>query len=207
MATVSLSTTGYGDIVPVTLSARAIHSLLIAPMWVLFLIVLIGTTVETLATTTREQFRVNRWRKTLRNHTVVVGYGFKGRSAVTTLIDNGVSQDQIVVIDPDPVAANKATDKGLTTVAGDATRLEILRRAMVPEAKRVLVTTDRDDTNVLVTLTARQLNGNAEVSVAVREAAAHSQDREVTHWSQYQLLRGAHAVIRPMSTSANELLP
>lgn len=170
LATVSLSTTGYGDITPVTELARTMHTLVITPLRVLFLIVLIGTTVETLATTTREQFRINRWRKTLRDHTVVVGYGVKGRSAITTLLDNGMPKDKIVVIDPDQVAANEATDKGLTAIVGDATRSEILSRAKVAEARRVLVTTDRDDTNVLVTLTVRQLNANAEVSVAVREA-------------------------------------
>jgi voltage-gated potassium channel len=170
LSTVSLSTTGYGDITPVTPSARAVHSVVITPLRVLFLIVLIGTTVETLASHTREQFKINRWRKTLRDHTVVVGYGVKGRSAVTTLLDNGVSRDTIVVIDPDQVAANEATDKGLTAIVGDATRSEILNRAKVPEARRVVVTTDRDDTNVLVTLTTRQLNAHAEVSVAVREA-------------------------------------
>ncbi|HEX6232616.1 MAG TPA: potassium channel family protein [Jiangellaceae bacterium] len=170
LATVSLSTTGYGDITPVTPGARAVHTMLITPLRVLFLIVLIGTTVETLATHTREQFRINRWRKTLRDHTVVVGYGVKGRSAIATLLDNGVPRDKIVVVDPNQLAANEATDKGLSSIVGDATRAEILNRAEVATAKRVVVTTDRDDTNVLVTLTARQLNADAEVSVAVREA-------------------------------------
>ena len=170
LATVSLSTTGYGDITPVTPFARTTHTLLITPLRVLFLIVLIGTTVETLATTTREQFRINRWRKTLRDHTVVVGYGVKGRSAIATLLDNGVPLDKIVVVDPNQFAVAEATDKGLSAIVGDATRAEILNRAEVAAAKRVVVTTDRDDTNVLVTLTARQLNADAEVSVAVREA-------------------------------------
>jgi voltage-gated potassium channel len=170
MSTVSLSTTGYGDITPVTPSARALHTLLITPLRVLFLIVLIGTTVETLATHTREQFRINRWRKTLRDHTVVVGYGVKGRRAIATLLDHGVPRDKIVVVDPNQYAAAEATDKGLSAIVGDATRAEILSRAEVPVAKRVVIAADRDDTNVLVTLTARQLNATAEINVAVREA-------------------------------------
>ena len=170
LATVSLSTTGYGDITPVTPFARGVHTIVITPLRVLFLIVLIGTTVETLATTTREQFRVNRWRKSLRDHTVVIGYGVKGRSAVTTLSENNVPLENIVVIDPNQMSVNEATEKGLTAVLGDGTRSEVLIRAEVPRAQRVVVTTDRDDTNVLATLTARQLNGHAEISVAVREA-------------------------------------
>ena len=52
-ATVSLSTTGYGDITPVTPSARLVNVLVITPLRVAFLIVLIGTTVETLTTRSR----------------------------------------------------------------------------------------------------------------------------------------------------------
>ena len=47
-ATVSLSTTGYGDITPFTPEARLVNVLVITPLRIAFLIVLIGTTVETL---------------------------------------------------------------------------------------------------------------------------------------------------------------
>src|SRR6478736_2742904 len=53
-ATVSLSTTGYGDITPITPSARLINVLVITPLRVAFLIVLLGTTVETLTTQSRQ---------------------------------------------------------------------------------------------------------------------------------------------------------
>nr|MDQ3989625.1 potassium channel family protein [Actinomycetota bacterium] len=43
-ATVSLSTTGYGDITPTSESARLANVLVITPLRVLFLIVLVGTT-------------------------------------------------------------------------------------------------------------------------------------------------------------------
>jgi voltage-gated potassium channel len=47
-STVSLSTTGYGDITPVSDSARIVNVVLITPLRVLFLVVLIGTTLEAL---------------------------------------------------------------------------------------------------------------------------------------------------------------
>jgi len=55
-------------------------------------------------------------------------------------------------------------------VVGDATRGEVLRRAEVHRARRVLVATNRDDTSVLVTLSARALNKNAVIASAVRES-------------------------------------
>ncbi|MDT5046272.1 MAG: voltage-gated potassium channel, partial [Mycobacterium sp.] len=76
-ATVSLSTTGYGDITPFTPEARLINVLVITPLRIAFLIVLIGTTVETLTTQSRQALKIQRWRSRVRNHTVVVGYGTK----------------------------------------------------------------------------------------------------------------------------------
>ncbi len=84
-ATVTLSTTGYGDIVPVSDGARLANILLVTPLRVLFLIILVGTTLEVLTERTREEWRLNRWRSNLRDHTVVVGFGTKGRSAIQTL--------------------------------------------------------------------------------------------------------------------------
>ncbi|HEU0042882.1 MAG TPA: potassium channel family protein [Jiangellaceae bacterium] len=169
-STVSLSTTGYGDITPVSESARLVNIIVITPLRVLFLVVLIGTTLETLTTRSREQIRLNRWRKTLREHTVVIGYGVKGRSTVATLQSNDIPAEQIVVVDPSPTAIAEANERGLVAILGDATRSDVLRRAGVPEASRIIITTGRDDASVLATLTARQLNPKAGIVVAVREA-------------------------------------
>jgi len=168
-STVSLSTTGYGDITPVSDTARIVNVVLITPLRVLFLIVLVGTTLEALTSRGREQLRLNRWRKTLRDHTVIVGYGVKGRSAVATLLSNGVAANRIVVVDPSPASIAEANELGMVGILGDATRSDVLRRARVPEATQIIVTTGRDDASVLSTLTARQLNPRAEIVVAVRE--------------------------------------
>jgi hypothetical protein len=66
-ATVSLSTTGYGDITPVTETARLVNVLVITPLRVAFLIVLIGTTVETLTAASRQALKIQRWRNSVRN--------------------------------------------------------------------------------------------------------------------------------------------
>ncbi|AUG78511.1 Ion channel protein [Kitasatospora sp. MMS16-BH015] len=168
-ATVTLSTTGYGDVTPVSDSARLVNILVITPLRVVFLIILVGTTLEVLTERTRQQWRLDRWRNTVHEHTVVVGYGTKGRSAVDTLLGQGVPKDTIVVVDPQRKVIDQANRDGLVGVVGDATRSDTLLRAELPVAARVVVAPERDDTAVLVTLTARQLNKGATVVAAVRE--------------------------------------
>ncbi|WP_153414681.1 potassium channel family protein [Nocardia macrotermitis] len=169
-STVSLSTTGYGDITPYTSQARLINTIVITPLRILFLIVLVGTTLQVLTDRSRQAFKIQRWRHRVRNHTVVVGYGTKGRTAVDAILGDGVPAGQIVVVDVDPAALEAATNAGLVTVAGSATRSDVLRLAGVQHASAVVVAANRDDTSVLVTLTARELNKSAKIIASIRES-------------------------------------
>ncbi|WP_328318582.1 potassium channel family protein [Streptomyces sp. NBC_00388] len=168
-ATVTLSTTGYGDIVPYSDGARLTNILVVTPLRVLFLIILVGTTLEVLTERTREEWRLNRWRLRLRDHTVVIGFGTKGRSAMQTLCATGLKREQIVVVDPNSKVIEAANAEGFAGVIGDATRSDVLIRAELQRARQIVIATQRDDTAVLVTLTARQLNRGAKIVAAVRE--------------------------------------
>ncbi len=168
--TVTLSTTGYGDIAPYLPHSRLINAFVITPLRIAFLVLLIGTTLEVLTHQGREMVRISRWRRSMDDHVVVIGYGTKGRSAVQTLRNNGVDPERIVVVDPSSTALGEAHADGLAVVTGDATRREVLRRAGVERARQVIITTDRDDSTVLATLNVRQLNPGTYVVAAVREA-------------------------------------
>ena len=169
-ATVTLSTTGYGDITPVTQSARLANVILITPLRVFFLIVMIGTTLQALTERSRQAFRIQRWRSTLRNHTVVVGYGTKGRSAVAAMLADDVPPSDVVVVDTDQSALDLAALKGLVTVHGSGTKADVLKLAGAPRAKSIIVATNKDDTAVLVTLSARELNPRATIVASIRES-------------------------------------
>jgi voltage-gated potassium channel len=168
-ATVSITTTGYGDIVPVSDTARVLTTFVVTPLRVLFLILLVGTTLEFLASATRANLRRRIWRRKLNDHVVICGFGTKGRSALSSLLGTGTNLDQIVVIDERPEAIEAATREGVTGVLGSAARRDVLIEAAVPEAIAVIVATDRDDTSVLVTLTARELAPDATITAAARE--------------------------------------
>lgn len=168
-ATVSVTTTGYGDIVPVTDTGRTVTILLVTPIRVAFLILVVSTTVEVLASSSRYLIRVQRWRNTVRDHYVICGFGTKGRSSAATLRSQGIAGDHIVVVDLSPLAIEDANRAGYTAVAGDCTRESVLRRAHVERAKGVVVAVDRDDTAVLASLTVHLLNPDAKLVAAVRE--------------------------------------
>jgi voltage-gated potassium channel len=169
-STVTVTTTGYGDITPVEPHSRLLNAILITPLRVMFLVLLVGTTLQVLATEGRRIFMDGRWRKRMRNHVVVVGFGTKGRSAVDTLEMNGCDPSKIVVIDGRATAIGDANLRGYAAIEGDATRRDILRRAEITKAREVIITLDRDDSAILVTLTVRQLNPSAHAVVTSSEA-------------------------------------
>ncbi|WP_336216413.1 potassium channel family protein [Nonomuraea sp. LPB2021202275-12-8] len=168
--TVSISTTGYGDITPVTTGARIVNIVAVTPLRIAFLVVLVGTTLEVLTKRTRDAIMIERWRGRLRDHTVIIGYGTKGRAASRTLMENDRAKESIVVVDPDPAVIEEAAAHGFVGMVGDGSRSHVLNRARIREAREVIIATRRDDTTALVTLTARSLNSRATIVAAVREA-------------------------------------
>jgi voltage-gated potassium channel len=169
-AVVSLSTTGYGDITPMTPDARLVNILLITPARVLFLIILVGTTLEVLTDQYRNTLRVSRWRRKLKDHVIVCGYGTKGRAAVSALLETGFDKSRIVIVENREVALRQAAANGLVAIEGNATRSSVLSQADVKNCKSVIIATDSDEASVLITLTVRQLTaGQVRIIAAVRE--------------------------------------
>jgi voltage-gated potassium channel len=169
-AVVSLSTTGYGDITPITPDARLANALLITPARVLFLIILVGTTVEVLSDRYRNSLRVSRWRRKLKDHVIVCGYGTKGRAAVAALLETGYDKSKIVIVENRDAALRQAAADGLAAIEGNATRSAVLTEADVKNCKSVIIATDSDEASVLITLTVRQLTGGqVRIIAAVRE--------------------------------------
>ncbi|BBX74520.1 NAD-binding protein [Mycobacterium shinjukuense] len=168
-AAVTLSTTGYGDVTPISEAARAVNILVITPLRIAFLILLVGTTLEVVTETSRQALKIQRWRSKVRNHTVVIGYGTKGKTAVAAMLGDEVVPGEIVVVDTDRAALDRAAAAGLVTVHGDATKSDVLRLAGAQHAAAIIVATSRDDTAVLVTLTAREISPKAKIVASIRE--------------------------------------
>ncbi|MFT3878015.1 MAG: NAD-binding protein [Propioniciclava sp.] len=211
-ATVTVTTTGYGDITPVADHARLLNAILVTPLRMAFLVLLVGTTIEVLANQGRRALIDHRWRSRMRNHTVILGFGTMGRSALATLLRNGAEPDRIVVVDASQAAVEEANRDGVAAIVGDCTSRDLLRRAEVPKAKHIVITVNRDDTAILATLTARQLNPHAHLVVAVRSGENVSLLRQsgadgvVTSTDAVGRLVGLSAVSPDLGATVEDLL-
>ena len=168
-ASVTVTTTGYGDITAISDGARLATVALITPARIVFLILVVGTTVEVLTDRSRRQLLARRWRNNVNNHYVICGFGSTGQAAAEDLMRRGVDSSEIVAVDVSAAAIDEAAKVGIVGVVGDATTREVLEQAAISSAKSVIVTPNRDDTAVLTTLTVREYNSTAHLVAGGRE--------------------------------------
>jgi len=168
-ASVTVTTTGYGDITAISDGARLATILLITPARIIFLILVVGTTVEVLTDQSRRLLLTRRWRQRVNDHFVICGFGATGQSAARDLVQRGVEPGQIVAVDLSPLAIEQANEQGFVAIHGDATQNSVLDQAGVGRARSVVITPNRDDTAVLITLTARERNARAHIVAGGRE--------------------------------------
>jgi len=190
---VTVTTLGYGDIVPITESARMFDALIITPVRIVVWVLFIGTAYQLVVQNHWERFRMRRAMKKMKDHVIVAGYGTTGAAAVDELILNGYNQDNLVVIDNNENLIKSAADAGVTGIFGDPTREETLKQAAIATARVLIIATHQDDTNVLIALTAKDLNPKVKIIARV------SQQENIK-----QLKRaGAHVIVSPSLTSGN----
>lgn len=167
---VSVTTVGYGDIVPVTPQARLVDALFVTPVRLFIWLIFVGTAYQLVLQRLIEDFRMRRLQARLQGHVVLCGYGHSGRCAAAELVARGFDKQHILIVDIDHARLEDAAEHGYIGILGDASREETLRQTMLDQARALLVCTDRDDTNVLITLTARNLAPNVRIIARVEEA-------------------------------------
>ena len=136
-STVTITTTGYGDVRPVSDEARLLTTIIVTPARILFLILLVGTTLEILAERSRHAYRVRRWRKRLRgphDHLRLRDQGpERGEDAARARDRGRIGSSSSTTA---PAARTRADDDGLAAIAGDASSAESLAQAGIAEAAR-----------------------------------------------------------------------
>lgn len=185
---ISATTTGYGDIVPVTPRTRLFDAFVVTPIRIFFLLIFIGSAYLFVARRSWERFLMKRIQRSLSGHIVVAGYGTKNRRAVEELIDLGENPENIVLIDLDDDRLARAKELGCTVLKGDATRDATLRSVHIDRAQLIIISAGRDDTSILICLTARDLAPDVRISIAVNEEDNETPARRA----------GADVVVNPL---------
>lgn len=186
---ISITTTGYGDIVPVSNQARMFDAFIVTPIRIFFVLIFIGTAYTFVFRRTWDKWRMSKIQASLTGHIVVAGFGTSGSEAVDELIARGTPAAEIVVVDRSPEALERAESLGCAVVEADATRDKSLQAVRIGTARAMIVSAGGDDTSILITLTARHLAPDLPISIAVR-----NEDNELLARQA-----GATTVINPVS--------
>jgi voltage-gated potassium channel Kch len=151
---VTMTTIGYGDIVPQTPGGR-----IVAVLVMLAGIGTLGVTTAAIAAFLVKNdlillLRISRTRR----HVVICGLGNKGLLLAKAFRERGLP---VVVIERDSASPfiEPCREQGAMVLAGDATEPEVLTRARVPEARYLIAVCGDDGANAEVAAHARDLAG------------------------------------------------
>ncbi|MBI2963541.1 MAG: potassium channel protein [Deltaproteobacteria bacterium] len=202
LAVVTISTVGYGDIVPRTPVGRLFTVFLILS-GVGVALYLLGSLAElVLEGRLRELLgrgAMEREIGKLNGHVIVCGYGRFGKAVADELAR---SRTDVVVIDVDPQSEEDLKRAALPYLIGSALSDEVLSRAGVARARAIVVATASDSDNVFITLSAREQNpsirihSRAETEAGIRRLRLAGADQVI---SAYQTggTRIAASILRP----------
>ncbi|HTT14712.1 MAG TPA: NAD-binding protein [Thermoplasmata archaeon] len=165
-AMVTLSTIGYGDIVPTDDYAK-VFVIGIAASEVFLAAYLISVVIAVVQEESQHRL-LGTLGTDLSDHIVVLGYGNVGRAAVRELL----AQDEKVAVVSEraedvPVLHALAGEKRLFATYGPLADQEILKRVNIADAHSVIVASTDDTASLVAALNARALNPKVRIVVSV----------------------------------------
>jgi voltage-gated potassium channel len=177
MTLTTVTTVGYGEILPLSNAGRIFNSFLIF-FGVTVMLLAFGAMTQTVIELEFNQFfgkrRVRGMIEKLESHFIVCGYGRVGRGAAEELRNAGVP---FVVIDHSEERVERAMKLGMLAVVGDATRDEVLREVGIGRAKGLIATLASDADNLFVVLSAKALNARLHLSARIDEEGSEQKMR------------------------------
>lgn len=130
--------------------------------------------------------------KHLQNHFIICGYGRIGRKVGAQL---QAQKLPFVIIDRNETIIAQVEEAGLLGILGDASHEDTLERVGIDRARVLIVATPSDAENLLITMTARQLNPSCPIIVRCADEINAS-----------KLTRGgASRVVTPFTTGASQI--
>ena len=192
---ITVTTVGYGDIVPVTERARLMDAFFLTPIRLFIWLIFLGTAVDLIFKNSWERWRMKQIQRKLCDHVVIAGFGRTGSKVARQLIADGLKADRLVAVDCSEEACTLARDMGLAVVQGDASDNDVLAAVHVERASALITSAGRDDASILIVLTARAVAPDVPIAVSIN---AEDNEDIASH-------AGATTVINPITVSAKML--
>jgi voltage-gated potassium channel len=192
MTVITISTVGYGEVFPLSVTGR-IWSIILILFGVSLVGIIAGKFAEIL--TDIRIFRRNKMLqkiKDLKNHIIVCGYGRMGQIVCESLQHSG---KLFVVIDHDNKVIEELIRENIPAIEGDATLDETIEKANVKDARACVCTLETDADNLFVTFSVRDKNKNALIISRCKEAANTIKLKKA----------GANRVINPYEVSGKTI--
>jgi voltage-gated potassium channel len=111
---------------------------------------------------------------TLQEHVIIVGFDALGNRVAQTLQNDG---HELVIIDQDAAAGQRASQAGYRVVAGQADRAQSLQEAHIAQARAILIVIKSGDklgSKLSIALMARALNPNGYILALSHSAAGRN---------------------------------
>lgn len=191
---ITVSTVGFGEVVPLDTSGRLFTVGLIV-LGVASVVYALGGFAELLIESSIERFSFRRKERTLEKmseHTIVCGYGRTG-ATVARLLPPGTA---VGVIELDPERVDEASEDGFVAIHGDSTSDETLAAAGIARAAQLIVCLSSDSDALSTVLSARVLSPGVRIVTRVDDALA----------ARKLHMAGADHVVSPVEMCARRLV-
>ena len=159
MTVITIATVGFREVEPLSVAGMYFTTFLIISTFGIFAYAVTTFIRHVVDGTFRHIFRDRRMKRKiqgLKEHIIVCGYGRNGKQVVSELMDHKIP---IVIIENNAdIIEDVLGIPDMLYIHGDATKDEILEMTHINRAKALITTLPVDADNLLVVLTAREMN-------------------------------------------------
>ncbi|MDP2688341.1 MAG: NAD-binding protein [Aequorivita sp.] len=194
MTVITITTVGYGEVMPLSPSEKVFVSLLIISS-----IFIVGYAISVITeyilsknTGILRQKKLQKKLASMHNHIIICGYGRNGKQVAQKLL---AYNRPFVIIEKDENVIERFFDENTLFILGDAIEDEILVKAGVEKASTLICATPSDADNLFVVLSARQMNKNLKIISRASEETSYKKMK----------LAGADNVIMPAKIGGDHM--
>ncbi|WP_375238728.1 potassium channel family protein [Aurantibacter sp.] len=163
MTVITITTVGFGEVVPLTPEAKLFTIILILTSVVVVGYALTVITETILSKNNLEELKQKKMQKQIdgfSNHIIICGYGRNGKQAATKLLAHSKS---FVIIEKNRAIIDKFQSEEIRFIEGNANEDDVLLQAGIERAKTLITALPDDADNLFVVLSARQINKDLHI--------------------------------------------